>query len=183
MHRKLLLTAALLCSLVACRAQNLTNDQLLKIYGILLNGIEQPRSRMMPYIVREINLNLSIIDRKWSTNDQKDVMYGDNEVFIDWSYRQTAANVQNVQIAIKTVQLQLFPDVSYIAPYPEIFYRNLADMAKRGKFIGQSKNELKGVDKKYSLGNIIFVYSTFPNDGKINDKLTTLYKIDILGAQ
>ena len=172
----------LLFAITCGKAQNLTNNQLLKLYGILLDAVAQPRDKFIDAVILPINKGLSSLDPKWSAMKQKDLMYGDNELYFTWSHPHPGTAVLNFEVTVKTIQMELSPSLQYISQQPEIFRRNLAEIKRIGKFVNQTTNELKGVDMRYKIGNVMFLYSTFPprpDDTKRYGRPLTTYKIAI----
>lgn len=103
MHRKLFITAMLLFFTITANSQSLTIGQLLKLWGFVAQSVDQPRSKIIYSIIKPINVSLLAIDHKWSTMEEKDVLYGDNEMWFTWSYPDRPFEVCNFEATIKSI--------------------------------------------------------------------------------
>lgn len=148
-----------------------------------MDAIRQPRDKFIKTAVYSVNDKLQTIDSRWSTITSKDqLMYGDNDLYMTWTYPVPGTDIPRLEADIKAAQNDLIPVLDYLTPYSTQFFQNEKDLSTVAQLISHKKNSLHGYDTIYQMGQLIFTYSTFPprpNGPSVNGRSAWVYKISI----
>ncbi|WP_256014174.1 hypothetical protein [Desertivirga xinjiangensis] len=183
MSKRLISITFLVIGLVSTSsAQKLTNDNLLKLYSYLVDAVAGPKSQIKTFTVNSFNHYLSGKSKNWQTAKADEFISDSGE---SWNHVNYVVNDELrafLSVRFEASDNGIKPSLAYFTPFYAEYHTSLSQISRVGKFIKQTKNDLNGIDKLYSVYGMKFRYSTFPvrkDSFKLGGKPVQLYKITI----